>query len=216
MRSKVDRVHRFDIVRFGQQSIRWQQVAWSILAWFVLFGISYWLIPFLMFDGFVLNDFDAVKVIEVFLVLISFCLWQSLKNNHKRLYNRPKLNISLMRVGTQEILGPQLQNSDIFIILIWRNLPFRFDNKLDGRSWKMKIFFLTLFSSEINWHQKNQIMKISCSHFSSHLALQTGLCEIAIGLEPVCCKKWQKIVPDQLLLWGIRALWRFWMVPNWS
>ena len=25
------------------------------------------------------------------------------------------------------------------------------------------------------------------------------------GLEPLCCKKWQKIVPDQLLVWGIRA-----------
>ena len=25
-------------------------------------------------------------------------------------------------------------------------------------------------------------------------------------LEPVCCKKRQKIVPDQLLVWGIRAL----------
>ena len=35
-------------------------------------------------------------------------------------------------------------------------------------------------------------------------------------LEPVSCKKRQKVVPDQLLVWGIRALWRFWMVPNWS
>ena len=35
-------------------------------------------------------------------------------------------------------------------------------------------------------------------------------------LEPVCCKKRQNIVPEQLLVWGIRALWRFWMVPNWS
>ena len=32
----------------------------------------------------------------------------------------------------------------------------------------------------------------------------------------VCCKRRPKIVPDQLLVWGIRALWRFWMVPNWS
>ena len=39
---------------------------------------------------------------------------------------------------------------------------------------------------------------------------------ISFKLEPVCCKKRQKIVPDQLLVWGIRALWRFWMVPNWS
>ena len=135
---------------------------------------------------FVFNDIDAVKVIEVFLVLISFDLWQSLKNNHKRVYNRPKLNIYLMRVETKEILGSQLQNSDIFIILIWRNLPFRFDNKLDGRSWKMNIFVLTLFSSEINWHQKNQIVKISRSHFSSHFALQTGLCEMAIDLDNNC------------------------------
>ena len=28
-------------------------------------------------------------------------------------------------------------------------------------------------------------------------------------LEPVCCKKRQKIIPDQLLVWGIRALRRF-------
>ena len=35
-------------------------------------------------------------------------------------------------------------------------------------------------------------------------------------LEPVCCKKRPKIVPGQLLVWGIRTLWRFWMVPNWS
>ena len=35
-------------------------------------------------------------------------------------------------------------------------------------------------------------------------------------VEPVCCKKRPKIVPDQLLVWGIRVLWRFWMVPNWS
>ena len=42
--------------------------------------------PILMFDGFVFNDIDAVKVIEVFLVLISFSFLQSLKNNHKREY----------------------------------------------------------------------------------------------------------------------------------
>ena len=26
-----------------------------------------------------------------------------------------------------------------------------------------------------------------------------------IDLEPLCCKKRQKIVPDQLMVWGIRA-----------
>ena len=26
------------------------------------------------------------------------------------------------------------------------------------------------------------------------------------NLKPVCCKKRQKIVPDQLLVWGIRAI----------
>ena len=88
-------------------------------------------------------------------------------------------------IEQREILGSLLQNFDLFIILKCRNLPFRFDNKLDGRSWRMKIFFLTLFSSEINWHQKNQIIKIYCSHFSNHFGLQTGLCEIAIGLHKV-------------------------------
>ena len=34
------------------------------------------------------------------------------------------------------------------------------------------------------------------------------------ALKPVCCKKWQKIVPDQLLVWGIRALLIFWVVSN--
>ena len=31
-------------------------------------------------------------------------------------------------------------------------------------------------------------------------------------LEPVCCKKQQKKVPDQLLVCGIGDLWRFWTV----
>ena len=39
-------------------------------------------------------------------------------------------------------------------------------------------------------------------------------------LEPVCCKKQQKKVPDQLLVCEIGVLWRFWMVykidPGWS
>ena len=34
-------------------------------------------------------------------------------------------------------------------------------------------------------------------------------------LEPVCCKKRQKIVPDQLLVWGVGDLWRTWRIPNW-
>ena len=34
-------------------------------------------------------------------------------------------------------------------------------------------------------------------------------------LEPVCCKKQQKKVPDQLLVCGIGDLWRTWMIPNW-
>ena len=36
-----------------------------------------------------------------------------------------------------------------------------------------------------------------------------------IKLEPVCCKKRQQIVPDQLLIWGIWDLWRTWRIPNW-
>jgi hypothetical protein len=35
------------------------------------------------------------------------------------------------------------------------------------------------------------------------------------GLEPVCCKKRQKIVPDQLLVCGVGDLWRTWRIPNW-
>ena len=30
-------------------------------------------------------------------------------------------------------------------------------------------------------------------------------------LEPVCCK----IVPNQLLVWGVGDLWRTWRIPNW-
>ena len=34
-------------------------------------------------------------------------------------------------------------------------------------------------------------------------------------LEPVCCKKQKKKVPDQLLVCRIGDLWRTWMIPNW-
>ena len=34
-------------------------------------------------------------------------------------------------------------------------------------------------------------------------------------LEPVCCKKQQKKVPDQLLVCGKGDLWRTWRIPNW-
>ena len=34
-------------------------------------------------------------------------------------------------------------------------------------------------------------------------------------LEPVCCKKQQKKVPDQLQVCGIGDLWRTWIIPNW-
>ena len=35
-------------------------------------------------------------------------------------------------------------------------------------------------------------------------------------LKLVCCKKRPRIVPDQLMVWAVRALWRFSMIPNWS
>ena len=35
------------------------------------------------------------------------------------------------------------------------------------------------------------------------------------ALEAVCCKKRQKIVHDQLLVWGVGDLWRTWRIPNW-
>ena len=35
-----------------------------------------------------------------------------------------------------------------------------------------------------------------------------------LSLEPVCCKKQQKKVPDQLQVCGIGDLWRTWMIPN--
>ena len=38
---------------------------------------------------------------------------------------------------------------------------------------------------------------------------------LPIILEPACCKKWQKIVPDQLLIWEVGDLWRIWKIPNW-
>ena len=53
------------------------------------------------------------------------------------------------------------------------------------------------------------------SEYWSGLTKKTFLASNKV-LEPVCCKKRQKIFPDQLLVWGIRALWSFWMVPNWS
>jgi hypothetical protein len=51
---------------------------------------------------------------------------------------------------------------------------------------------------------------------NNNFLLQCLLFKPNIWLEQVCCKKWTKIVPDQLLVWGIRALWSFWMVLNWS
>ena len=36
-----------------------------------------------------------------------------------------------------------------------------------------------------------------------------------VELEPVCCKKQQKKIPDQLLVCGIGDFWRTWMIPNW-
>ena len=36
-----------------------------------------------------------------------------------------------------------------------------------------------------------------------------------MALEPVCCKKQQKNVPDQLLVYGIGNLRRTLMIPNW-
>ena len=38
-------------------------------------------------------------------------------------------------------------------------------------------------------------------------------CPRIVTVEPVCCKNRQKIVHDQLLVWGIGDVWR---VPNWS
>ena len=40
-------------------------------------------------------------------------------------------------------------------------------------------------------------------HFKSFLLKRA---EMATFLEPVCCKKWQKLVPDQLLVWGVGDL----------
>ena len=45
---------------------------------------------------------------------------------------------------------------------------------------------------------------------------RSGLfCPAEKTLEPVCCKKQQKKVPDQLLVCRIGDLWRTWMIPNW-
>ena len=35
-------------------------------------------------------------------------------------------------------------------------------------------------------------------------------------LKPICCKKQQKKVPDQLLVCGIGDLWRYKIDPGWS
>ena len=67
------------------------------------------------------------------------------------------------------------------------------------------------------WNQNGELSGtwIACTPIISivlvYVAYGLGLGSIPIMLqvrvlEPVCCKKRQKIVPDQLLVWGIRAL----------
>ena len=45
--------------------------------------------------------------------------------------------------------------------------------------------------------------------------LSTAVWFIRKSVEPVCCKKQQKKVPDQLLVCRIGDLWRTWMIQNW-
>ena len=61
----------------------------------------------------------------------------------------------------------------------------------------------------------NRIWLQGCNLNKSKLNFHRPDCKY-LFLEPVCCKEGPKIDPDQLLVWGIRALWRFWMLPNWS
>ena len=50
----------------------------------------------------------------------------------------------------------------------------------------------------------------------SNLHMQPSIIRSTINLlEPVCCKKQQKKVPDQLLVCRIGDLWMTWMIPNW-
>ena len=48
------------------------------------------------------------------------------------------------------------------------------------------------------------------------VVLWTSICKkVLMLLKPVCCKKKQQKVPDQLLISGIGDLWRTWMIPKW-
>ena len=69
--------------------------------------------------------------------------------------------------------------------------------------------FLTFFPMRLIKYWTTSLAKAIC--FSDW----NSVSELLL-VEPVCCKKRPKIVSDLLLIWGIRALWRFWMVPNWS
>ena len=77
-------------------------------------------------------------------------------------------------------------------------------------------FFLSYFC--MHDRTKNPIVRPSIFYilWNIFMSITQTVNVIFQLLEPVRCKKRQKIVPDQLLVWGIRALWRFWMVPNWS
>ena len=77
-------------------------------------------------------------------------------------------------------------------------------------------FVLSVLLSKVldRFQKESQSLIVWSSCFSKeHSFLNWWSC---FQLEPVCCKKRQKIVPGQLLVLGIRALWRFWTVPNWS
>ena len=62
-----------------------------------------------------------------------------------------------------------------------------------------------IFQLRTNLFETQEISSKFCQ------TLATSLC----NLEPVCCKKQQKKVPDQLLVCGIGDFWRTWMIPNW-
>ena len=56
--------------------------------------------------------------------------------------------------------------------------------------------------------------KINENYFLGTKQVKSSM-ELWAALELVCCKKRQKIVPDQLLVCGLGDLWRTWRFPSW-
>ena len=89
----------------------------------------------------------------------------------------------------------------------------------DTKNWLWKsALFDDPFKGEWKSNQRNVFEQLTLilktPPLRSHYPLVQTL--VSLLLEPVCCKKQPKKVPDQLLVCGIGDLWRTCMIPNWS